>query len=296
MNKGIIYRVTSPSGKVYIGQSKNTLETRKKRHFWKAFNKNSNTYNSKFHRAIRKYKNRLVWKIIHFNVPISKLNTLERKEVKNYNSFKSGYNSDLGGNTRTTEQSRKIARHGETCHWAKLNKKIVNNIRNMYATGEYTYFDIANFIKNKVTPQTIGKIVRNERWFKKGYIQKKFAQIGERNNNAKLNITEVKEIRKIYAIGKLSHRQLAKKYGVNTPAIYKIVNNVSWKDENYNPPKFDKIINKDKFRKKISYKIAEKIRENHKMGQSISNLVNRYKISYGTICLILRGKIWKKIK
>ena len=74
--KGIIYKATSPSGKVYIGQTIKTLKKRKIEHFSRAFNKN-NLYNTKFYYAIRKYgKYAFSWKIL-YRVSVIKLNTLE---------------------------------------------------------------------------------------------------------------------------------------------------------------------------------------------------------------------------
>lgn len=46
----------------------------------------------------------------------------------------------------------------------KLNMEDARYIRKLYATGNYTYQDIADMFNNKVKKLAVGKIVRNERW------------------------------------------------------------------------------------------------------------------------------------
>ena len=52
--KGIIYKITSPSGKIYIGQTKKNLEYRWKQHVKDAMNENRKRCRI-FHSAIQKY-------------------------------------------------------------------------------------------------------------------------------------------------------------------------------------------------------------------------------------------------
>lgn len=99
-----IYKVTNLiNGKYYIGQSLNVIK-RLKEHKNDAYNKNSSTYNSSFHRAIRKYG------LSNFRIEIletfeltkdisNKLNNAEVKYIKKYNTFdrEFGYNQTLGG-------------------------------------------------------------------------------------------------------------------------------------------------------------------------------------------------------
>ena len=61
---GIIYKITSPSGKVYIGQTVKTLHKRKLRHTNTANNPNDKRYDTKIARAVRKYGNLLIWEIL----------------------------------------------------------------------------------------------------------------------------------------------------------------------------------------------------------------------------------------
>lgn len=113
---GIIYKATSPSGKVYIGQTAQSLEERIRLHKYHALNKNSPAYHRKFSQAIRKYEDKIVWTILYQNIPYEQLNELERIEINNHNSYHHGYNMTLGGDgggflnhTHTDESKQNIS-------------------------------------------------------------------------------------------------------------------------------------------------------------------------------------------
>lgn len=105
MIEGIIYKYTSPSGKVYIGQTTNQTLRRKK---W--FNISSpytsSDWKSKIDKARIKYgPSSFVYKILFQNRYISRkaakieLNTLEAYYVGLYDSYRTGYNSTIGGDS-----------------------------------------------------------------------------------------------------------------------------------------------------------------------------------------------------
>ena len=89
---GLIYKVTSPTGKVYIGQTILTLNERKKHHFLTARKKK----NYKFMNALRKYGEQLKWEIL-ISVHVEKLDETEKRFIREYDSYSDGYNSTLGG-------------------------------------------------------------------------------------------------------------------------------------------------------------------------------------------------------
>lgn len=95
LNVGIIYRVVSPSGKSYIGQTTRTLRQRKNQHYRDAFKEKSN---SKFSSAIRKYKDSLKWEILEESISKNLLNEKEREYVAKFDSYFNGYNCTPGGN------------------------------------------------------------------------------------------------------------------------------------------------------------------------------------------------------
>ena len=89
---GIIYKATSPSGKIYIGKTTVGLEKRKYYHFKRAENNHCKISN-----AINKYGDLLVWEVLYDNVPLGLLNVTEQWTIAQYDSFNSGYNGTLGG-------------------------------------------------------------------------------------------------------------------------------------------------------------------------------------------------------
>lgn len=60
-------------------------------------------------------------------------------------------------------------------------------------------------------------------------------QVGEAHPASKLNWNSVNEIRRAYSAKELNQYQLAEKFGVVQANIYNIVNNKTWKDEDYQP-------------------------------------------------------------
>ena len=118
--KNIIYCLTFPNGKQYIGQTKQILEDRIKDHIYKSFNLKSETFNSHKSRAIRKY--------MEFTVDIlyqgENLDNKEIEFIKQLDTFNKGYNSTKGGGGNT---GRKMT---------KENKEILINLSKDRLTGK----------------------------------------------------------------------------------------------------------------------------------------------------------------
>ena len=106
---GIIYKYISPSGKVYIGQTVDEKDRR--RRFWNLnalyCSQNSNKL-SAFDYARRKYElNLFKYSILckveanNYNELKLYLNRLEKMYIKKYDSYKNGYNSTIGGGNTT---------------------------------------------------------------------------------------------------------------------------------------------------------------------------------------------------
>ena len=108
--KMFIYKATSKTtGKVYIGQSSQTLQDRINQHNSHAFNQQ---YNYHFHNAIRKYgTNDFVYEIIEDGIKtIEELNIREKYWIAQYDSYYNGYNDhekDYGRILKTIK-NRKI--------------------------------------------------------------------------------------------------------------------------------------------------------------------------------------------
>lgn len=124
----IIYKVISPSGRIYIGLTKQGLEKRKSDHFSEAKTSKSNR---KFHNAISKYGESLKWEIIKIGLSKNLAQLYEMYYIKKYNSYKKGYNSTLGGELnlgikRTQEQIDHLSK--KTSDYFKNNPEARKNL------------------------------------------------------------------------------------------------------------------------------------------------------------------------
>lgn len=91
---GIIYKIASPSGKVYIGQTVHSLEDRIKGH------KKKSTNCTLVKRAIDKYDNQMKYEIIE-EVSHQQLDEREIYWINHFNSLApNGYNCSAGGNNK----------------------------------------------------------------------------------------------------------------------------------------------------------------------------------------------------
>src|SRR6056300_661245 len=90
--KGIIYKITSPSGKVYVGQTIRSFEKRMQEH------KQESSCCTTVSRAIQKYKDQMKYEIVEDNVPPEQLDEREIFWIKKLNSLApNGYNCTTGG-------------------------------------------------------------------------------------------------------------------------------------------------------------------------------------------------------
>ena len=90
--KFILYRHTSPNGKVYIGITSKSVKDR-----WR---NNGRGYKSNIHfyNAINKYGwENFKHEVLHENLTKEDAIMLEKKYIKEHDSFKKGYNRTLGG-------------------------------------------------------------------------------------------------------------------------------------------------------------------------------------------------------
>lgn len=121
---GLIYKATSPSGKVYVGQTVKSVEERKYMHEYAAFCLTNKSYNTRLSKAIRKYgSENFSWEIVESNIAFNLLNDKEIFYIKEYSSHTVGYNSTLGGQgvNGLSEESRK--RIGEKASLALTGRK-----------------------------------------------------------------------------------------------------------------------------------------------------------------------------
>ena len=90
--KGIIYKITSPSGKVYVGQTVRSFEQRIKEH------KMPSSGCPLIKRAIDKYGDQMNYESIEDNIPQERLDEREIYWINHFNSLApDGYNCNSGG-------------------------------------------------------------------------------------------------------------------------------------------------------------------------------------------------------
>lgn len=130
MERGFIYCVTClVNGKQYIGQTKKTVE-----HRWKEHINETVREDYKFHRAIRKYgeENFLIEVVIEISSPNkeelkAKLDYIERRLIKRFDTRRNGYNSTDGGDgcygLTITEETR------EKLRLSHLGKPVLESTR-----------------------------------------------------------------------------------------------------------------------------------------------------------------------
>lgn len=126
----IIYKATNiKNGKVYIGQTINTLEYRKQQHFREAKSKRRNTVY--FHNALLKYGfDNFEFQEIDYATTIDELNEKERYWIQYYNSNDKsyGYNLDSGGTSGGTKSESTKRKIGETSKAKWNNPEIASKM------------------------------------------------------------------------------------------------------------------------------------------------------------------------
>lgn len=114
---GIIYKLTSPSGKEYVGLTTRTLEARMREHRVEHIYKgDTKKWNKPLYRAMRKYgfENFKIEKLFDEDCTIDELRDKEIYFIELYDTFNNGYNSTLGGESTlgfrfTDEQKKKLS-------------------------------------------------------------------------------------------------------------------------------------------------------------------------------------------
>ena len=138
-----IYKaVSATTGKVYIGQTTQTLQERINQHNSHAY---GHQYNYHFHNAIRKYGSEdFTYEIIEDDIKSTEvLNEREKYWISYYDSYYNGYNSTLGGEgcvRRDDELIVKLFREGyttqEICEITGYNRQTIYRSYNINGLTE----------------------------------------------------------------------------------------------------------------------------------------------------------------
>lgn len=196
MKIGSIYIIKNYiNDKVYIGQTTMTVRERFMTHMKPSICKRTPT--RKLYNAINKYgRENFYYEILEENVPLEVLDEKEIFYIDQYDSYKNGYNSTLGGDGRTIN---------------KLNNE--DKVLKMVEDG-FTNKEIAKYFD--VDKETIG------RHLKKIGISRRRKNINDRQNfdiegfkKDYIEGVEPKILKEKYDLSNTSIYRLAKKYNLN---------------------------------------------------------------------------------
>ena len=230
-----IYKITNIiNDKSYIGQSIN-IQKRFGEHRSASKCEKDSSYNFHIHQAIRKYGlDNFFFEILE-ECPKEKLLEREIYWIDYYNSYKNGYNMNLGGSggfyseehkekccliLQEQNEKQKAENHPK----AKITNEEVLLIRKRYIDGEsikdifldYEYKYSFNGFKHLVLGQSYQSI-------------EKIQEQDIRHTNSKLTKEQVLEIRNKYNTGKISQKELGLQYNLSQTAIGRIIRKETYK-------------------------------------------------------------------
>jgi DNA-binding XRE family transcriptional regulator len=102
----------------------------------------------------------------------------------------------------------------------KLDNTKVAEIRNLLIEEKLTMKQIGEIFN--VSPQTIGLINKGGSWTNVEGVISRIRGSRQSNNNIKLNIDQVKEIRDLLIEGNMTFKEIGERFGVSSQTIYLI--------------------------------------------------------------------------
>ena len=240
---GIIYVIKNKcNDKVYIGQTTQCVEDRFKQHLKPSQRKRARY---KLYRAIDKYgSDNFYYEVLEKDVPYDKLDEREIYYIEKFDSFKNGYNSTHGGDTKSIYKIEDI--EGIV---AKLRSGgMVKNIAEDYDVNVYTInrtlraygINKPRDVKGKTVREDLRTLPREDisKLYKQGFSHKQIADtlkinersvsrvvkelgIGKRKmiDYASLDIDAILADFDKVAAGEIMQKEVLKKYGLNQHSI-----------------------------------------------------------------------------
>lgn len=173
--KGFIYKVTNQvTGKIYIGQTRQTIEARWKQHLEKVKRNIDNTY---FHNAIKKYGEEAFKIEVLEECNIEELDSKEIFYIAKFDTFANGYNLTIGGGGKRLpdvynkyDEIKELYLSGFSSNWiaerfnvdkstiVKILKGLGVKIRdNKFKINKYELNTLIEDYKNGCSFKTLGK-------------------------------------------------------------------------------------------------------------------------------------------
>lgn len=203
---GIIYKITSPSGKVYVGQTVRSFEKRMQEH------KQESSCCTTVSRAIQKYKDQMKYEIIEDNVPQEQLDEREIYWIKELNSLApNGYNCTTGGQftreytqevkdrMRDIKNAQKIEKDGYMGYVSKMSNLFYPKVRQGGKTicisygGFQTEEEVVEVLKEYTKDPKKFTIVDNRSRRKVGCVSKHYNKWSVRCKGKYLGTYDTKE-------------------------------------------------------------------------------------------------------
>jgi group I intron endonuclease len=245
---GVIYKITSPNNKVYIGQSIN-FEQRCRKYKYQAFKGQVKLWNN-----CQKY----LWNPIDTIEIIEicrrdELDDRERFWISEFDSYNNGLNSDLGGKTRKgfkhseeTKEKLRIANTGNK-HSDETKKKISEASKNMSDETKKKISDsrkgktISDETKKKISEANTGNKLTDEQKEKIS-----IANIGNTKRLGKTHTNETKAKIRESKIGISNPLNCKKIICINTGKIYTSQKEAAEKLEIKKPSSISRVCTKER--------------------------------------------------
>lgn len=274
IENGKIYKYTNLiNNKVYIGQTKSSIEERDYKHSTQL---NDNTY---FHKAWKKYgRENFSLELLEDNIPYNQLDNKEKYYINKYDAFYKtgkGYNLTQGGQWSSGTQILTISQADE--------------IKQLILNSSMTFEEIGD--KYNVTPYCISDINRGRTFHENRKYPLRPAPQRSILNEEKINI-----ILDMLSNTTASHKEIALTVNVNEYTVGEINRGKnSWCPENINYPirkpiqknTFQNILNKEQVIQ-ICYELCF-------TNIKLEDIGKKYGVAKNTIGDISRGISWKDI-
>ena len=275
MENGKIYKYTNLiNGKIYIGQTKQTLEQRDYKHQTQL---NDNTY---FHRAMKKYgRDNFSLELIEDHIPFNQLNEKEKFYIDFFESFYTtgkGYNLTQGGQWGSGTQ--------------KITPSQAEDIKYLILNTTKSFQEIAN--KYCVTIYCISDINRGKSFYDECFIY----PLRPAPQKSVIDDEKINIILDMIINTSMTWKEIALATNINEYTVGAINNGKnSWCPSDLKYP-LRKSIQKNTFNNKITQQIVKQIC--YKLcftNITTENIGKEFGIAKNTVGDISRGLTWKDI-